>query len=114
MHEERRRAVRHSLEARVSLDRGLGLTSDISGLGVLFRTDVALQPDEPIEFTLAIPGAADVRCRGRVVRSTGEPPTYSVAATIDGYAIEGEAADESHTLLRDLAVHHPQGWEWGE
>lgn len=112
---ERRRAARHALEARVQLDRGPGLTRDISGVGVLFETPVELEAGEEIEFTVAIPDAADVRCRGRVVRvSATNSDRHLVAATIEGYAVEGTATDPSHAVLRDLSMHQPQGWEWGE
>lgn len=114
MNEDRRRAPRHPLSVRVQLQHGLGLTKDISGVGVMFTTDVKLEANDAIEFTLAIPGAADVRCRGRVIRSSGSAPDYSVAATIEGYAVEGEVADSSNVILRDIERYHPQGWEWGE
>lgn len=112
--EDRRRAPRHSLAVRVELDSGGGETRDISGVGVSFQTDVQLRLDEEIEFTLAIPRAGDVRCRGRVVRITGEAPNFRVAATIEGYAFASDNVDRTHAVVRDIERFHPQGWEWGE
>jgi hypothetical protein len=119
MQEERRRAIRHPIAVKIAFATGYGVTRDVSGLGCLFETDVALEAGDPIDFTLIIPGVVDVKCRGSVVRSIAlDDGSYSVGATIDGYAPLGKLPPDhpasSHVIVRALAEHHPEGWEWGE
>ena len=117
--EDRRRAVRHPIAVRINFEAGEGVTRDVSGLGCLFETDVDLAPGDPIDFTLVIPDAVNVKCRGSVVRVTRlDDERIAVGATIDGYApiakVPSGHPAESHIILRELANHHPEGWEWGE
>lgn len=117
MNEDRRRARRYPLVMRIDFDTGSGMTQDVSGLGVLFHTDVDLDEGERVDFSLVLP-LSSVRCRGRVVRVRSEGETYAVAATIERCLLPEEtAADPSgtrHRLIDDLREHHPEGWEWGE
>lgn len=119
MNEERRRAVRHPISLRVDFGSGTGVTRDVSGLGVLFETDAAFVAGDTLDFELAVADGVYVRCRGKVVRVTKiEGGRSLVGATIDGYKPpENVSADYgafSGVILRDLAEHHPLGWEWGE
>ena len=52
-----------------------GTTKNISCSGVLFRGEIAAQPNSPVEMALVLPsevngeGPAEVLCRGIVIRS---------------------------------------------
>ena len=112
--DERRKAPRHPVELKITLDRGTALSRDISGLGVLFRTEAEFRIGEEIDFHIEIVDGVDVRCGGRVVRITPENGGWLVAATITRYALAEDAEGSEHFLLRELERFQPQGWEWGE
>jgi PilZ domain len=68
-----------------------GTTKNISMSGVLFRTDHFVKPSTQIEMKFVLPveprgtGAAEVFCRGVVIRSSTsftEPGSVALAATI--------------------------------
>ena len=89
----------------------MGITRDISGLGVLFTASYPFEAGEAIDFVLRVPGSINVHCSGRVVRSNfdREEMSYQVAVTIDGYDGDGgEQGDtpEAEILLRELQKHH--------
>jgi hypothetical protein len=115
--EERRRARRYPVVMRIDFDTGGGVTQDVSGLGVLFHTDVELDKGEQVDFSLVLPLSA-IRCRGRVVRVTSEGDMWAVAATIDRCLLPEETSEDPsgtrHRLIGDLRTYHPEGWEWGE
>lgn len=118
MTQERRRAKRYPIAVRINLPSGAGTTHDISGLGVRFETEFPMESDDEINFTLAMPGSCDIRCRGRVVRVGRENGKYVVGATIERYLLPEESAGTldfpSHPILHELRMHNPEGWEWGE
>jgi hypothetical protein len=72
-----------------------GRTENISRSGVLFRTDLAMSVQTPIELLMALPEevggeSAPVLCRGRVVRTEPpkpDDPRPAVAAAIAGYRL---------------------------
>jgi hypothetical protein len=73
-----------------------GTTDNISRSGVLFQAESALQPNTPLELTMALPaevsgdGSAEVFCRGCIVRSvpsTGDGSHPRLAATISHYRV---------------------------
>ena len=75
-----------------------GATINVSRSGVLFRTDgAAPRTTQPLDFLLALPlnggsPAPHVRCTGQVVRVAPgvlADGALAVAASIDGYALEG-------------------------
>lgn len=103
----------------IELESGSGLTRDVSGLGVLFSTEVRLDPGDEIDFTLKVPIGASVKCRGRVARVIEESEhRFAIAATIDRCLLPeestGDPASASATVLREMREHHPEAWEWGE
>ena len=68
-----------------------GSTENMSRTGLLFRTDRLLPVSTSIEMLVALPigpGGAEIRCRGRVVRtlpSAAPDSLPAVAATISTY-----------------------------
>ena len=98
-HPDMRNAVRFPLHLPVTLKTGAGEhhaeTIDISAGGILFRSETEVPIGSAVEFTVAMPGdvlGADrdilVKCQGRVVRCSQEPPGRSVAVVIDEYKFE--------------------------
>lgn len=98
-HPDFRNAVRFPLHLPVTLLADSveypAETIDISAGGILFRTESEVAVGSVVEFTIAMPGqalGADrdilVKCRGRVVRSSNDAPTRSVAVVIDDYKFE--------------------------
>jgi PilZ domain len=70
-------------------------TIDISAGGILFHTEVIMEVDCPVEFTIEMPGEALgtdrpvlVKCQGRVVRCSQDGTGRSVAVVIDEYQLE--------------------------
>jgi hypothetical protein len=102
--EELRTAVRFPLRLPVAV-RGEGNevsaeTKDISSGGVLFYVDRDLEVGTLVEFTVSMPGSVlgtptDVllRCMGRIVRRWVEGEQKAVAAVIDEYRFERQAAN---------------------
>ena len=67
-------------------------TIEISSGRFLFQTEVAIQVDSPVQFTIEIPAEAlgteqpvPVKCHGRVVRCSEDASGRSVAVVIDYY-----------------------------
>jgi hypothetical protein len=108
MGSERRRAERFDIGLRIEFDSGSGLTRDVSGLGVFFRTDVAFSAGDEISFVMVVPDAVNVKCRGKIVRVDQKDGMYGVAATIDSYSLAGETSGEStaHLVINELRKHH--------
>jgi hypothetical protein len=109
--EERRRAERVPINIPIELRNGTGITRDVSGLGVYFTSPFPFERDEQVDCILRIPGAIDVHCSGRVVRSEydREAMRYGVAMTIDSFDVSGtdlSDATASHLVLRELRKHH--------
>jgi hypothetical protein len=90
------RATRHVLQVPLRFrpaghsDWRDGLTENISQSGVLFRSDLPVNPQTELELLLSLgsgnpDGAATLLCRGRVVRTEparGDDPRAGIAATI--------------------------------
>ncbi len=93
---ERRRAPRYPLRLPIQVTLNdhrekpmQGETCDMSSSGVLFKSQEPLAVGSTVEFTinLGTQPPVQLRCRGRVVRSSISPsriPVYS-AATLDQY-----------------------------
>lgn len=109
MSHERRQADRYPLGVKVEFSGGSGLTRDVSGLGVLFDTDVTFHVDDQIDFLMVIPEAVNVRCHGKVVRIEERGGNqHGVAVAITSYQLAGEQADDgpAHLVLQELRRHH--------
>ena len=69
---EKRREERMSVTRPVKLDRGTGITRNISMSGVFFETDVDYALGSELSFAIELDGPAEreltLRCRGMVVR----------------------------------------------
>jgi hypothetical protein len=109
--DERRQAERLPLSIPIELRNGSGITRDVSGLGVFFTGPYPFERGEQIDFLLRIPGAIDVQCSGKVIRSEydRESMSYGVAVTIETFDISGtdlSEATQSHIVLRELRKHH--------
>ena len=69
----------------VSLDRGVGITRDVSASGVFFETDVNYAPGSEISFAIELRGPAGkmmFKCRGQIVRVEDRGGKVGVAAKI--------------------------------
>ncbi|MGA7617114.1 MAG: PilZ domain-containing protein [Thermoanaerobaculia bacterium] len=112
MKDERRKAERFPLGLRIEFEGGAGLTRDVSGLGVMFETDSPFFVGDEIEFTMIIPEAVNVECRGRVVRVEDREGRFGVAATIDVYRLSDESmiddARVPHVIIRQLREIHDE------
>jgi hypothetical protein len=104
MSHERRQADRYPVGVKVEFAGGEGLTRDVSGLGAFFHTDVPFAANDPIEFTMVIPEAVNVRCVGRVVRVENSDGRYGVAVEITSYELAGDYSDDgpAHLVLQEL------------
>ena len=85
---DRRQALRYPIPLRVELERGNGITWDISTSGVLFETDQVFLAGAPIRLTLFLNSTQSgiptcLHCQGRVVRTEkrGEKTGLAVAFT---------------------------------
>ncbi len=82
----RRKAPRLEIDLPVELERGKGVTRDVSASGVFFETDEALAPGARIRFSLLVEHASPVplrlQCEGQVVRVERHDGRLGVAATI--------------------------------
>ena len=84
-------SVQLEMRYRAAGDRQwrFGHTRNVSRSGVLFSADAPLDPETPVELVLVLPGtvagepSSRLRCRGQVVRTTGEQPSYVAAAVVD-------------------------------
>lgn len=69
----------------VSLDRGAGITRDVSASGVFFETDVNYAPGSEISFAIELNGPAGkmmFKCLGQIVRVEERGGKVGVAAKI--------------------------------
>jgi hypothetical protein len=70
--EEKRREERMSATRPVRLDRGTGVTRNISTSGIFFETDVHYTPGSEINFAIELDGPQGkkvmLRSRGEIVR----------------------------------------------
>lgn len=89
---------------------GVGVTRDVSGLGLYFTTDKPFEVDTEIDFRLAVPDALRIRCKGRIVRVVPERDGFGVGVTIDSYEVDEEpaatATRRAHILIEELRKHH--------
>jgi len=95
----RRFSVRMPMRYRMNGEdrwRGRGRTENVSRSGVLFRAELAAALNTPIEISMALPGsisgngAAEVVCRGTIVRVEATPAVESqpaLATTISQYRL---------------------------
>jgi hypothetical protein len=82
---ERRQETRYPLRVPVQLDRGAGVTRDLSLQGAYFETDLPYIPAEPVCFEIAFdqPNARiQLRCVGQVLRVEHVGERRGVADTI--------------------------------
>lgn len=111
---ERRRAERHPVGLKIEFDTGSGLSRDVSGLGVYFKTDVRFVEGDEIAFLMVIPEAVNVKCRGRVVRVDEQNGEYGVATTIDSYTLaespfdDADEASKAHLVISELRAFDQQ------
>jgi len=75
-----------SVTRPVRLDRGTGITRNISTSGVFFETDVDYAPGNEIIFAIELEGPAErkliLRCRGMIVRIKHRAGKVGVAVEI--------------------------------
>ena len=93
MQADRRTERRHRLRVPVTLERGTGVTRDISINGVFFETEQQFVPNQSIWFTVAFEtprmGDVAVRYEGTVVRvDRTNPERIGVAVAIDRFGFE--------------------------
>lgn len=107
---ERRKADRYPLGVRIEFQGGDGLTRDVSGLGVLFDTDVEFGIGDQLDFVIVIPDAVSVQCQGKVVRVERKDGKFSTACAISAYKVaEDQDVDPNapaHLVLQELRRHN--------
>lgn len=96
---ERRRAARFPIAIPVELERGKGVTRNVSLSGVLFQTEAAFSPGEQIRMVLVLERASPDRpirlqCEGRVVRVARLETARDVAVAISSYRFGASARSE--------------------
>jgi hypothetical protein len=89
----RRQAKRISVALPVELERGKGITRDVSVSGVFFETDLSFSLGAPINFCLVLEhvdqgGPIRLRCHGTIVRVERRNGKVGVAVAIDSHRIE--------------------------
>ena len=89
---EKRREHRMYATRPVRLDRGTGVTRNISMSGVFFEIDVGYAPGSIINFAIELDGPAEKKlmlgCRGMIVRVERRDGKVGVAAKIVGSKLE--------------------------
>ena len=76
----------------VDLASGHGVTRDVSEIGVLFETKMAMHLGDEVEFALLL-GECDpggryrVRCSGQVVRVEAMANAYVIAVRLHSYSL---------------------------
>ena len=99
---ERRRAARHDVQLPVLMERGGGLTRDMSVSGIRFETSAFDLPvGHPFDFSVTIgrheTGSWMLRCHGCVIRIESRGDHICVAAEIDRF-LEIQPNDERFEL----------------
>jgi hypothetical protein len=89
----RRQAQRFSVALPVELERGKGVTRDVSASGVFFETDRLFSPGAPITFCLVLEhvtsvGPIRLHCQGTIVRVERRNGKVGVAVAIDSHRID--------------------------
>jgi hypothetical protein len=84
---ERRRAGRFPIAIPVELERGTGVTRDVSLSGVFFETDQFVVLGQPIRLTLVLERASPsqpvrLQCEGRVVRVERHQPELRLGVAV--------------------------------
>jgi hypothetical protein len=82
---EQRSEQRVAAALPVTLDRGTGITENVSASGVFFETDASYAPASPVHFTLEIDtpgGPILLDCHGTIVRVERRQGRLGVAAKI--------------------------------
>src|SRR5512139_473337 len=90
---ERRQGLRYPIPLHVELERGTGLTWDISTSGVLFETDQVFPAGTPIRLTLFLNSTSSgvsirLHCQGRVVRAEKRGEKTGVAVAFTSYRFQ--------------------------
>jgi len=97
----RRQAQRISVALPVELERGKGVTRDVSASGVFFETDLLFSPGAPITFCLVLEhvtsvGPIRLRCQGTIVRVERRNGKVGVAVAIESHRFD--PTEESTTV----------------
>ncbi|MDP2969767.1 MAG: PilZ domain-containing protein [Deltaproteobacteria bacterium] len=90
---ERRQALRFPITLPVDLERGTGITRNISTSGVLFETDQVFPTGALIQLTVLMeptcPGTpACLHCQGQIVRAEQHEEKMGVAVAFTSYRFE--------------------------
>jgi hypothetical protein len=100
---DKRRERRMSMMRPVQLDRGKGVTRNISTSAVFFETDVEYEPGSDIIFAIELDGPADktlmLRCRGEIVRVERQGGKLGVAAKIVASKLESRFDTSQHPQI---------------
>ena len=92
MDTQRRREERMIVARPVILDRGTGVTQNISASGVFFETDLDFAAGSPINFAIELDGPQKkklmLRCRGEIVRIERQHDKIGVAAKFAASQLE--------------------------
>ncbi len=82
----KRQEERISVARPVRLDRGVGVTRNVSASGVFFETDVDHAPGSKISFAIELDGPQGeklmLKCQGEIVRVEHRDGKVGVAAKI--------------------------------
>jgi hypothetical protein len=82
---EQRREERVPAALRLTLDRGIGVTENVSASGMFFETDASYAPGSAIRFTVDIEtpgGKMLLSCAGDIVRVEQRQSRIGVAVRI--------------------------------
>jgi hypothetical protein len=89
---EQQRAERISLARPVQLERGIGVTQNVSATGVFFETGEDHAAGSEINFAIELDGPQGkklmLRCRGEIVRVERRDGKLGVAAKIVASKVE--------------------------
>lgn len=90
---ERRQTFRFPIRLPVELERGGGITRDISTSGVLFETDQVFSTGALIRLTLVLEPTCQgiptcLHCQGQIVRAEQQEEKMGVAVAFTSYRFE--------------------------
>ena len=90
---ERRQALRFPITLPVELERGTGITWNISTSGVLFETDQVFSTGALIRLTLVLEPTCQgiptrLLCRGKIVRAKRHEEKAGVGVAFTSYRFE--------------------------
>ncbi len=91
--QDKRTASRFSMSLPLHVDGKAGTTRDVSTKGIYFETDESYAPGSELQLSMELlnvapEGAAQLVCKGRIVRVEPKDGRLGIAITIESHRFE--------------------------